>query len=118
MKYKLLNKYVIEQDDDSVSWIRIFTDEMQIMTGRGVYRDDVLVLLFPISVDTISDLPGLLAAAEMDTLPEWNKTKYLIHMGNANQGYPVQEAIETTDGRHLEREEVLDLVERIEDVFK
>jgi hypothetical protein len=117
MKYKLLNKYILEQIDDSVSWIRIFPDEMQIMTGRGVYRDDVLVLLFPMSVDTITDLPGLLATAQMDALPEWNKTRYLVHMGNANQGYPVQEAIETTDGRNLNRDEVLDLVARIEDVF-
>ena len=39
-------------------------------------------------------------------------------MGNANQNYPVQEAVETADGRPLERDEVLDLVSRIEEVFK
>lgn len=117
MKYKLFNSYIIDQSDDAVSWIRIFPQEMKIMAGRGVYRDDVLVLLFPLSVDTITDLAGLLADAEMDALPVWNKTRYLVHMGNANQGYPVQEAVETADGRHLERDEVLDLVARIEDVF-
>lgn len=118
MKFKLLDRYVIDQDDDQVSWVRVFRDEMKLMTGRGVYRDDVLVLLFPLKIDIISDLDGLLDTLDMGNLPEWNKTQYLVHMGNANQGYPVQEAIETSDGRLLEREEVLNLVGRIEEVFK
>jgi hypothetical protein len=117
MKYKLFNTYIIEQEDDQVSWIRIFPEELQIMTGRGVYRDDVLVLLYPLSVDTITNLDGLMDAANLDSLPVWNKTRYLVHIGNANQGYPVQEAIETENGRVLGRDEVLDLVSRIEDVF-
>jgi len=118
MKFKLLNRYVIDQEDDRVSWIRIFPDELQLMRGRGVYRDDVLVLLFPLQIDPITDLEGLMKSLELDTLPVWNKTRYLIHMGNANQGYPVQEAVETSDGRYLERDEVLELVSRIEEVFR
>jgi hypothetical protein len=117
MKFKLFDSYVIDQNDDQVSWIRIFGDELKMMTGRGVYRDDVLVLLFPLEIDRIVDLPALLETVEMDSLPVWNKTRYLIHMGNANQGYPVQEAIETSDGRPIEREELLDLIGRIEEVF-
>jgi hypothetical protein len=118
VKFKLFDSYVLDQDDDQVEWIRIFADEARLMTGRGVYRDDVLVLLFPLQIDRIQDLAALRKSVQMDTLPVWNKTRYLVHMGNANQGYPVQEAVETVDGRHLEREEVLDLVGRIEDVFK
>ena len=118
MKYKLFDSYVIDQSDDQVSWVRIFRDEKKLMTGRGVYRDDVLVLLFPLEIDRILDVPALLETVEMETLPVWNKTRYLIHMGNANQGYPVQEAVETADGRQLEREEVLDLISRVEEVFE
>lgn len=117
MKYKLLNIYFFEQNDDSVSWIRIFPDEMRIMTGRGVYRDDVLVLLFPQSVDEITDLEGVRRELRLDSLPEWNKTRYLVHMGNANQGYPVQEAIALPEGRHLEQDELDAVVERIQRVF-
>jgi hypothetical protein len=117
MKFKLFDSYVIDQSDDQISWVRIFRDELKMMTGRGVYRDDVLVLLFPLEIDRIVDLPALLETVEMDSLPVWNKTRYLIHMGNANQGYPVQEAIETSDGRPIEREELLDLIGRIEEVF-
>ena len=117
MKYALLECYVLDQSDDQVSWIRIFPEEMKIMNGRGVYRDDVLVLLFPQSVDTITNLDGVRDGLEINTLPVWNKTKYLMHMGNANQGYPVQEAVATADGRHLERDEILELVDRIESVF-
>ena len=109
---------MIDQDDDQVSWIRIFPEELQMMTGRGVYRDDVLVLLFPLRIDDITDLDGLMKTVDLDSMPVWNKTRYLVHMGNANQGYPVQEAVETSDGRLLEREEILDLVSRIEEVFK
>lgn len=118
MKFQLFDTYVIDQTDDQVSWIRIFPEELKMMTGKGVYRDDVLVLLFPLQIDRIMDLPALLKTVEMETLPVWNKTRYLIHMGNANQGYPIQEAVETGDGRHLEREEILGLVGRIEEVFK
>lgn len=117
MKYRLFDRYVIDQFGDQVSWIRIFREEKQLMTGRGVYRDDVLVLLFPLQIDDITDLKGLLETVDLDSLPVWNKTRYLIHMGNANQGYPVQEAVETSDGRVLERDEVFDLVSRIEEVF-
>lgn len=118
MKFKLFDTYIIDQEDDQVSWIRIFPDELKMMTGKGVYRDDVLVLLFPLKIELIADLPGVLETVKMDSLPIWNKTRYLIHMGNANQNYPVQEAVETADGRPLERDEVLDLVSRIEEVFK
>lgn len=117
MKYRLFDNYVIDQFGDQVSWIRIFREEKQLMTGRGVYRDDVLVLLFPLQIDDITDLKGLLETVDLDSLPVWNKTRYLVHMGNANQGYPVQEAVETSDGRALERDEVFDLVSRIEEVF-
>ena len=103
MKFKLFDSYVLDQADDQISWIRIFPDELKMMTGRGVFRDDVLVLLFPVQIDRIVDLPALLETVEMEKLPVWNKTQYLIHMGNANQGYPVQEAVETSDGRHLDR---------------
>ena len=108
MKFRLLNRYVLDQEDDQVEWVRIFPDEMKVMSGRGVYRDDVLVLLFPQSVDSITDLDGLRNSLQIDSLPEWNKTKYLMHMGNANQGYPVQEAVATSDGRPLEREELFE----------
>ena len=117
MKFKLFDSYVFDQTDDQVSWVRIFPDELKMMTGKGVYRDDVLVLLFPIQIDRITDLEALLEAVEMDSLPVWNKTRYVVHMGNANQGYPVQEAVATEDGHHLERDEVLDVVSRIEAVF-
>ena len=118
MKYRLFDSYVFDQSNDQVEWVRLFPDQMKIMSGRGVYRDDVLVLLFPQSVDDITNLDGVRSALEIDSLPVWNKTRYLIHMGNANQGYPVQEAVATADGRELERDEVLDLVARIESVFK
>ena len=118
MKFKLFDTYVFDQTDDQVSWIRIFPEELKMMTGRGVYRDDVLILLFPLEIDRIVDLPALLQTVEMESLPVWNKTRYLIHMGNANQGYPIQESVETVDGRPLERDEVLDLVGRIEEVFE
>lgn len=118
MRYKLLDSYVLDQIGDQVSWVRIFTEQMKVMVGRGVYRDDVLVLLFPQSVETITDLDGLRSSFALDGLPEWNKTKYLIHMGSANQGYPVQEAIATADGRHLDRDETFAIVDRIESVFK
>ena len=117
MKYKLLNRYVIERDEDRVAWLRVFRDELKLMHGNGVYRDDVLVLLFPSGIDDITDLSGLINDLDLDSLPEWNATTYLIHMGNANQGYPVQEAIATADGRELTREEILSLVDRIQSVF-
>ena len=118
MKYKLLNKYFLDQEDDRVSWMRIFTDEKKLMSGKGVYRDDVLVLLFPVAVDDIVDVPGVRENLALDALPEWNKTAYLVHMGNANQGYPVQEAIRTSDGSELTQEELDSLVGRIESVFR
>ncbi|MFW5784353.1 MAG: hypothetical protein ACOCY8_07540 [Spirochaetota bacterium] len=117
MRYQLLGKYFLDQTDDTVLWMRIFADERKLMVGKGVYRDDVLVLLFPSSVDTITDLAGVRSDLEIDTLPRWNKTKYLVHMGNASQGYPVQEAIDTADGRPLDQDELDDVVDRIQRVF-
>ncbi len=116
-KYRLLNRYLLEQADDRVAWMRVFDDELRLMTGHGVYRDDVLVLLAPTQIDAITDLDGVRAAMDLDALPEWDKTRFLIHMGTVNQGYPVQEAIRTSDGSPLAREEVLELVARIESVF-
>ena len=110
MKFRLFDTYFIDQDDDSVSWIRVFPDDLKMMTGRGVYRDDVLILLFPLQIDEISDVEGLLKKMDLSSYPVWDKTQFLVHMGNANQGYPVQEAIEVSTGRHLERDEVLSLV--------
>jgi hypothetical protein len=118
MKYKLLNSYFISQEDDRVDWMRIFADEKKLMIGKGVYRDDVLVLLFPQQIEDITDLEGVRSDLEFDELPEWNKTRYLVHMGNANQGYPVQEAIATGDGRSLDQDELDALVDRIQDVFR
>ena len=118
MKYKLLNSYFLEQSDDTVTWMRIFPQQLKLMVGKGVYRDDVLVLLFPSCIDDITDLDGVRNDLEMDSLPEWNKTRYLVHMGNANQGYPVQEAIATSDGHPLDQDELDALVERIEAVFR
>ena len=117
MKYQLLDRYVIERDDDSVSWVRIFAQEKRLMYGRGVYRDDVLVLLFPTAVEPIEDLDAVRAELGLGDLTEWDKTTYLVHIGNARQGYPVQEAIATSDGRDLSRDEVFSLVDRIESVF-
>jgi len=118
MKYKLLNNYFLDQTEDRVTWMRIFPDEKKLMTGHGVYRDDVLVLLFPTAVDDIIDVAGLRGDLGIDSLPEWNKTQYLVHMGNANQGYPVQEAIRTEDGEPLEQDELDSLVDRIQSVFR
>jgi hypothetical protein len=117
MKYKLLDRYYLEQEEDRVSWLRIFPEQQRLMGGSGVYRDDVLVLLFPTRIDEITNAKAIREELGMDELPEWDKTRYLIHMGNVNQGYPVQEAIRTHDGTELEREELLSLVDRIEDVF-
>lgn len=118
MNYKLLDSYYIEQDDDQVSWMRIFPEQKRLMTGKGVYRDDVLVLLFPSRIDEIDNPDAVREKLALESLPEWNKTQYLIHMGTVNQGYPVQEAIHTADGSELEREELLSLVSRIESVFR
>jgi hypothetical protein len=98
--------------------MRIFPDQKKLMTGHGVYRDDVLVLLFPTAVDNIIDVAGVRADLDIDALPEWNKTHYLVHMGNANQGYPVQEAIRTDDGESLDQDELDSLVDRIQSVFR
>lgn len=117
MQYRLLGKYLLDQTDDRVSWIRVFAEEKRLMMGNGVYRDDVLVLLFPKQIDTITDLDGLMAQLDFNAHPEWNKTSYLLHMGNANQGYPVQEAISLPDGEPLSQEELDKVVARIEDVF-
>jgi hypothetical protein len=117
MKYKLLNNYVFEQVDDTVTWARIFAEQKKLMMGKGVYRDDVLVLLFPSRIDDVDDLAGVRADLGIDELPEWDKTRYLVHMGNANQGYPVQEAITTADGEALDQDELDSLVDRIQSVF-
>jgi len=98
--------------------MRIFADQKKLMTGHGVYRDDVLVLLFPTAVDDIVDVEGVRDDLEIDSLPEWNKTHYLVHMGNANQGYPVQEAIRTESGEPLDQDELDSLVDRIQSVFR
>jgi hypothetical protein len=117
MRYKLLDKYFLDQTDDTVRWMRIFPERRKLMMGKGVYRDDVLVLLFPSEISDITDLEGVRNDLGMDDLPEWNKTTYLVHMGNANQGYPVQEAIATADGRELDQAELDDVVDRIQEVF-
>ena len=117
MQYRLLGRYFLDQTDDRVSWIRVFAEERRIMTGQGVYRDDVLILLFPKQVDTITDLDGVLRELNLDALPEWDKTRYLVHMGNANQGYPVQEAISLPGGDPLGQQELDQVVTRLESVF-
>ena len=117
MKYQLLDQYVIERTDDSVSWVRVFAKEMRLMYGKGVYRDDVLILLFPKAVEPIEDLDAVRSELGLGTLDEWDKTAYLVHIGNSRQGYPVQEAIATSDGRELDRDEIFALVDRIESVF-
>jgi hypothetical protein len=117
VKYQLLDRYIIEQTDDTVSWVRLFPEERRLMYGKGVYRDDVLILLFPTAIEPVDDVATVRAEFDMDQLQAWNKTTYLLHMGNARQGYPVQEAIATADGRELSRDEVLSLVDRIESVF-
>jgi hypothetical protein len=117
MQYRLLGRYFLDQNDDRVSWIRVFAGEQRIMMGQGVYRDDVLILLYPKQVDTITDLEGVMRELNLDALHDWDKTRYLLHMGNANQGYPVQEAISLPDGQPLGQEELEQVVARIEDVF-
>lgn len=117
MKYQLFGTYYLEQNDDRVLWFRIFPLEMQLMMGHGVYRDDVLILLFPERIDEITDLDGVRRDLGIGELPEWNKTAYLLHMGNVNQGYPVQEAIALPDGHPLTQTELDAVVSRIERVF-
>lgn len=117
MRYQLLENYFLEQTDDRVSWMRIFPEEKRLMMGNGVYRDDVLILLFPKRIDEITDVAGVRTDLELATLPVWNKTRYLIHMGNANQGYPVQEAVSLPEGQPLTQDELDAVVRRIEDVF-
>lgn len=117
MRFELLDQYILDTEEDTVYWIRVFPDEMKMLSGKGVYRDDVLILLFPIEVDAIKDLAALRSTLGFGTLPVWNRTSYLIHMGNANQNYPVQAAIETATGRELTRDEVLNIVDRVESVF-
>ncbi len=98
--------------------MRVFDSEKRLMIGNGVYRDDVLVLLFPQRIDEITDLAGLRSELFLESLPEWDKTRYLVHMGNESQGYPVQEAMELLEGRPLSQAELDGVVSRIEDVFK
>ena len=117
MKFELLDQYILDTDDDSVYWLRVFPREMKMLSGKGVYRDDVLILLFPIEVHGIKDLTALREPLGFGSLPVWDKTAYVIHMGNASQSYPIQAAIETETGRELTREEVDAIVERIEQVF-
>lgn len=115
--YRLFDEYFIEETEDRVQWMRIFSDQQRLMRGRGTYRDDVLVLLHPYRIDDITSEEGLRDELEFERLPVWSKTRYLVHMGSENQGFPVQDAVETTTGRHLAGDEVRSLVEKIQAAF-
>ena len=117
MTYGLLDRYYIEQNDDRVKWFRVFPTEKKLMVGNGVYRDDVLILLFPDEVNDIVDLEAVLSQLAIESLPQWNKTKYLIHMGNVNSNYSVDEAIRCDTGEDLTADELREVVRRVETVF-
>lgn len=116
-EYRLFDEYQFDVSADRVQWMRIFSDQRRLMRGRGVFRDDVLVLLHPYRIDDITDESALRDELSYDSLPVWDKTTYLVHLGNERQGFPVQDAIEIASGRHLEDTEIQDLVTRIQDVF-
>ncbi len=117
MKFSLLNRYFLDQEEDRVTWIRIFDDEKKMLAGRGVYRDDVLILLAPGEVHDIRDLDGVRSELDMAGLPAWDKTRYLIHMGSERQNYSVDEAIRCDTGERVTGDELAALVERIQQVF-
>lgn len=117
MKYKLLERYFLDQEDDRVVWMRVFTEEKKLMNGRGVYRDDVLVLLYPEEVNDIVDVEALKTELNFEFLPEWNKTRYLVHMGNEKEGYAVHDTIDCRTGWDLTREELELVLKRIHEVF-
>jgi hypothetical protein len=117
MRYALLDRYVIEQEDDRVQWIRIFSEEMKIMAGRGVYRDDVLVCLYPQDVSDILNLAEVRKELAIESLPEWNKTRYLLHMGNVHQDYQVFDAIRCDTGELLQDDELVMVATRVNQIF-
>lgn len=117
MKYKLLEQYFLDQNDDRITWIRIFEKERKMLAGHGVYRDDVLILLSPTESHNIKSVAGVRSELGFDELPIWDKTRYLIHMGNIAHNYSVDEAIHCPTGEAVRGEELKELVKRIEDVF-
>ncbi|HUX49644.1 MAG TPA: hypothetical protein VMW73_02550 [Spirochaetia bacterium] len=117
MKFTLLGRYFLDQEEDRVTWIRIFDDQLKMLAGRGVYRDDVLVLLSPTEVHEIRDLDAVRRELEFDTLPVWNKTRFLIHMGGHKQNYSVDEAMRCDSGEAVNGSELEELVNRIQQVF-
>ncbi|MCA1754248.1 MAG: hypothetical protein LC641_06045, partial [Spirochaeta sp.] len=117
VKYKLLERYFLDQDDDRVVWMRIFTDEKKLMNGHGVYRDDVLVLLYPDEVNDIIDVEALKQELDFEFLPEWDKTRYLVHMGDETEGYAVHDTIDCRTGWDLSKEELETVIKRIHEVF-
>jgi len=44
---------------------------------------------------------GLRQELEFARLPVWSKTRYLVHMGSEHQGFPVQDAVDTSTGRTI-----------------
>ncbi len=117
MKYQLFGRYFLDQSGDRVTWIRIFSKEQKMLAGRGVYRDDVLILLSPTESHTITSVSGVRDELEMDSLPVWDKTRYLIHMGNVEHNYSVDEAIHCPTGDAVKGEDLKELINRIEHDF-
>jgi hypothetical protein len=118
MKYQLFNLYFLEQEDEHVDWIRLFPEEETLMSGRGVYRDELLVLLYPDEVNRIVDLEGIRAQLKLEELPIWDKSRYLVHMGQEKDGYPIDNAVDLTTGESLSGEELAPVLELIERVFQ
>ena len=117
MKFSLLDRYFLDQEEDRVTWIRIFDREKKMLAGRGVYRDDVLILLSPTEAHDITDIAGVRRELDIAGLPSWDKTRYLIHMGDERQNWSVDEAIRCDTGDAVLGEELNGLVERIQEVF-
>ncbi|WP_455382133.1 hypothetical protein [Salinispira pacifica] len=117
MKFSLLSRYFLDQTEDRVTWIRVFERERKMLAGRGVYRDDVLVLLAPTEAHDIKDIDGVRRELDLENLPVWDKTRYLIHMGSERQNWSVDEAIRCDTGEPVEGEELRGLVDRIQQVF-
>ncbi len=117
MKYSLLGRYFLDQEDDRVTWIRIFDQEQKMLAGHGVYRDDVLVLLAPTEAHDITDIEGVRRELDFADLPPWDKTRYLIHMGGVRQNWSVDEAIKCETGESVLGDELAGLVERVQQVF-
>ncbi len=116
-EYRLYDDYHLDVTADRVHWMRIFSDQRRLMRGRGVFREDMLVLLHPYRIDDVTDEAGLREELAFESLPVWTETTYLVHLGTERQGFPVQDAVEIPTGRHLEAEEIHGLVGRIQDVF-